>query len=66
VLVGVPLGIAGALALTRFLASLFYAVKPNDPVALVTGALLLTGVALRLLRPRTTCNNDRSLAGAAE
>jgi putative ABC transport system permease protein len=46
VLIGVPLGIAGALALTRFLASLLYGVKPNDPVTLAAVALLLTGVAL--------------------
>ena len=46
VLIGVPLGIAGALALTRFLAGMLYRVKPSDPATLVAVSLLLTAIAL--------------------
>ena len=45
-LVGVGLGIAGALALTRFLSSLLYGVEPTDPATFITVTLLLLGVAL--------------------
>ena len=43
---GVVLGIAGALALTRFLASQLYGVTPNDPLTFIAVALLLASVAL--------------------
>ncbi|HEX5411053.1 MAG TPA: ABC transporter permease [Terriglobia bacterium] len=45
-LIGVVVGIAGALALTRFLVSLLYGVKPTDPLTFVAVSLILTGVAL--------------------
>ncbi|HEV2493348.1 MAG TPA: ABC transporter permease [Terriglobia bacterium] len=45
-LIGVAIGIAGALALTRFLSSLLYGVKPTDPLTFVTVSLILTAVAL--------------------
>jgi predicted permease len=45
-LIGVAIGIAGALALTRFLSSLLYGVKTTDPVTFVGVSLILTVVAL--------------------
>jgi putative ABC transport system permease protein len=46
VVIGVAIGIAGALALTRFLASLLYGVKPTDPLTFIAVSLILTAVAL--------------------
>ena len=45
-LVGVGIGIAGALGLTRFLSSLLYGVKPADPLTFIVVSSILTGVAL--------------------
>lgn len=45
-LMGVAIGIAGALALTRFLASLLYGVKPTDPLTFIVVSLILIAVAL--------------------
>ncbi len=45
-LIGVFLGVAASLALTRLMASLLYGVKPWDPVAIVSVAVLLGAVAL--------------------
>lgn len=45
-LIGVGIGIAGALAVTRFLSSLLYGVKPTDPLTYVVVSLLLIAVAL--------------------
>ncbi|MBV9155072.1 MAG: ABC transporter permease [Acidobacteriaceae bacterium] len=44
--VGVGVGVAGAVALTRFLSSLLYGVKPTDPLTFVAVSLILTGIAL--------------------
>jgi len=43
---GVGIGLTGALALTRFLSSLLYSVKPSDPLTFVVVSLGLAGVAL--------------------
>ncbi len=45
-LIGVAIGVAGALALTRFLASLLYGVKPTDPLTFLAVSLILIAVAL--------------------
>ena len=45
-LIGVAIGIAGALALTRFLASLLYGVTPTDPLTFIAVSIILTAVAL--------------------
>ena len=45
-LVGVVVGAAGALGLTRFLASLLYGVKTWDPLVLLSAAAVLAVVAL--------------------
>ena len=44
--IGVAVGIAGALALTRMLSSLLYGVKPTDPVTFIGVTLILTAAAL--------------------
>jgi putative ABC transport system permease protein len=46
VVAGVIIGVAGALALTRFLRSLLFEIKPTDPVTFVGVAISLTLVAL--------------------
>jgi predicted permease len=45
-LAGVLIGIAAALGLTRWMASLLYGVTPRDPLAMTSVAFLLAGVAL--------------------
>jgi predicted permease len=45
-LVGVAVGLIGALGLTRFLSSLLYGVKPTDPLTFLAVSLILAGVAL--------------------
>ena len=46
VLFGIASGIAGALALTRLMASLLFEVKPTDPMTFASVATLLALVAL--------------------
>ena len=43
---GIATGLAGALALSRSLATLLFAIKPTDPATYATIALLLAAVAL--------------------
>jgi putative ABC transport system permease protein len=45
-LLGIVLGLAGAIALTRVMVSLLFEVKPTDPATLIAVALLLAGVAM--------------------
>ena len=45
-LMGVAIGIAGALALTRLVSGFLYGVKANDPVTFAAVSLLLIMVAL--------------------
>jgi putative ABC transport system permease protein len=44
--IGIAIGVAGALALTRFLRSLLFEIKPTDPATFVGVAILLALVAL--------------------
>jgi putative ABC transport system permease protein len=45
-LMGVAVGIVGALVLSRFLTSLLYGVKPTDPLTFTAVSLVLIAVAL--------------------
>jgi putative ABC transport system permease protein len=45
-LVGVIVGVAAALGLTRLMQSLLFDVKANDPVTFVAAAMALAGAAL--------------------
>jgi predicted permease len=44
--IGLGIGLAGAMALTRFLSSFLYGVRPTDPITFAAVALALAGVAL--------------------
>ena len=44
--VGLGIGVAGTLALTRYLSSQLYGIKPDDPLTYVAVSLLLLAVAL--------------------
>ena len=44
--IGLGIGLAGAMALTRFLSSFLYGVRPTDPITFAVVALALAGVAL--------------------
>jgi ABC-type antimicrobial peptide transport system permease subunit len=44
--VGVVVGVAAAMALTRLVKSMLYGVQPWDPATMAAGALLLLAVAL--------------------
>jgi len=64
VVIGLLLGVAGALALTRFLSSLLFGIVPNDLLTyLAVAALLLVASALACLVPaRHAMNIDPLLA----
>jgi len=44
--IGLAIGVGGALALTRVLASLLYEVSPTDPLTFIGVAVVLGAVAL--------------------
>jgi putative ABC transport system permease protein len=46
ILLGVVVGLAGAIGLTRFLASMLYGVKPDDPATLAAVAVVLAAAAI--------------------
>jgi ABC-type antimicrobial peptide transport system permease subunit len=46
VLTGIVIGVAGALALTRFLATLLFGVTPTDTLTFVVVSVVLIAVAL--------------------
>jgi ABC-type antimicrobial peptide transport system permease subunit len=46
VLIGLAVGVAGSLMLTRLLSSLLYGIAPDDPTTIVTAAVLLAAVGL--------------------
>ncbi len=45
VLIGLGLGVAGALALTRLMSSLLFGVEPADPLTFVAAVLVSAGIA---------------------
>jgi len=45
-ILGVALGMAAALGLTRYFNSLLYGIKPTDPLTLIAVSVILMGVAL--------------------
>jgi predicted permease len=45
-LIGVVVGVAGAIGLTRLMSGLLYGVKPSDPPSLAAVAIVLSAVAL--------------------
>ena len=46
VLPGMAVGLVGALVLTRFLSSLLFGIRPNDPATFAAVSVLLAAVAL--------------------
>jgi ABC-type antimicrobial peptide transport system permease subunit len=52
ILIGIAVGIAGALAATRIVTSMLYQVEPNDPVTIAGAVAILLAVAvLAALQP---------------
>ena len=43
---GLGLGLGGAFALTRYLSTLLYGIRPTDPITFAGVALILAGAAL--------------------
>jgi predicted permease len=66
--VGIAIGLAGALALSRLLAALLYEVGPRDPVVLVAAAtlVLVVSVVASWLPARRAAAVDPALALRAE
>jgi putative ABC transport system permease protein len=63
-LLGLSVGLAGAVATTRLLSSLLYGVKPHDPSTLISVAILLAAVAVlaSYIPARRATNVDPMLA----
>jgi len=63
-IIGIGIGIAGALMLTRFLLSLLYLVKPTDPLSfvVVTLALLIVAAAASYIPARRATKVDPMVA----
>ena len=62
--IGVGVGVAGALAMTRFLSTLLYGVKPSDPLTLIAVSLLFVAVILlaTFIPARRAANVDPTVA----
>jgi len=45
-LIGIAVGLTGAIGLTRLIANMLFGVKPTDPVTFAFVAVLLVGVSL--------------------
>jgi ABC-type antimicrobial peptide transport system permease subunit len=45
-MVGVIIGLVGALGLTRLMATMLFGVKPTDPITFISVAVLLSAIAL--------------------
>jgi ABC-type antimicrobial peptide transport system permease subunit len=45
-LIGVAIGLVGALGLTRLMATMLFGIKPTDPITFVSVAALLSAIAL--------------------
>lgn len=58
IVVGIALGVAGALISSRFAASLAYGVEPDDPTTLVLAVLLLLAMGLAA----TTLSSARAVS----
>ena len=60
ILIGVAVGVAGSLALTRFLSSLLYGVSPADPLTftVVSGVLVVVALAACYLPARRATSVD--------
>jgi putative ABC transport system permease protein len=64
VFAGVMIGVAGAFASSRFLASLLFGVKPSDPLTLIAVSLLFVAVILlaTFIPARRAANVDPMVA----
>jgi putative ABC transport system permease protein len=64
IMIGIAVGIVGALALTRFLSSLLFGIKPTDPLTFIAVSLIFIGVSLLacLVPARRAANVDPMVA----